>query len=99
MVCATATRAGGFLPPERAVMRQNLSLRKQFFLAAAAQAHSVRALRNHGLPPVVWLLRFFPAVRLLPGHSPAQELRWLSEGNCVMSVPVSARMLAALRAC
>jgi len=37
-------------------MRQNLSLRKQFFLAAAAQAHSVKALRSQGFPPVVWLL-------------------------------------------
>ena len=40
-------RAGAFWPPDLLVIRQNFSLRKQFFLAAAAQAHSVSAsLRN-----------------------------------------------------
>src|SRR5258708_39987741 len=68
-------------------MRQNFSLIKQFFLAAAAQAHSVSAQRNQGLPPVVWLLLFLPALRLLPGHTPAQELRCLLEGNCSISAP------------
>ena len=32
--------------------RQNFPFRKQSFLAAAAQAHSVSAARSHGLPPV-----------------------------------------------
>jgi len=45
--------AGDFLPPDLVVIRQNLSLRKQSFLAAAAQAHSVRVPRGHRLPPVV----------------------------------------------
>src|SRR5277367_3549349 len=65
--------------------------------AAAAHAHSVRALRSHGFPPVVRLLLFLPALRLLPGQRPAHELKCLAEGNCFMSAPVSAKMLAALR--
>src|SRR5215472_5926893 len=75
--------AGAFLPPDLVVIRQNLSLRKQSFLAAAAQAHSVRVPRSHRLPPVVWLLRFMPALRLLPGQIPPHELRCFSEGNRV----------------
>src|SRR5215470_7573970 len=97
MLCATAISAAFLLPPCLVVMRQNFSFRKQFFLAAAAQAHSVSALLSHGLPPVVRLLRFLPALRLFPGHTPAQELMCRCVGNCCMSAPVSARMLAALR--
>src|SRR5215467_11710228 len=91
--------AGAFLPPDLVVIRQNLPLRKQSFLAAVAQAHSVRVPRSHRLPPVVWLLRFLPALRLLPGQIPPHELRCFSEGNRVISVPVSARMAAALVSC
>src|SRR5216684_6961412 len=96
MTCATAMRAGAFCPPDLLVTRQNLSCREQCLVAAAAQAHSVSALRSHGLPPVVWLLLFLPALRLLPGQTPAHELKCLAEGNCFISAPVSARMLAAL---
>jgi hypothetical protein len=53
LTCATAMRAGAFSPPDRLVRRQNLSLRKQFLVAAAAQAHSVSAPRSQGFPPVV----------------------------------------------
>ena len=35
-VWAMATTAGDLLPPDLLVIRQNLSLRKQFFLAEAA---------------------------------------------------------------
>src|SRR5215472_4549962 len=70
--------AGAFSPPDLLAMRQNFALRKQSFLAAAAQAHSVSTARSHGLPPVVRLLLFFPALRLLPGHSPAHERSDLS---------------------
>src|SRR5258708_27033882 len=56
MTCATATIAGAFRPPGLLVRRQNLSRRKQFFVAAAAHAHSVSAPRSQGFPPVVWLL-------------------------------------------
>src|SRR5260370_38542427 len=97
MTCATAIRAGAFCPPDLLTTRQNLSCREQFFVAAAAQAHSVNALRNHGLPPVVCLLLFLPALRLLPGQTPAHELKCFAEGNCCMSAPVSASILAALR--
>src|SRR5690242_10150985 len=82
---------------ERQRMRQNFPLRKQSFLADAAQAHSVSTVRSQGLPPVVPLLLFFPALRLLPGHTPAHELSSFAEGNCSMSPPVSARIVAALR--
>src|SRR5215469_3441961 len=91
--------AGDFLPPDLVVIRQNLPLRKPSLLAAAAQAHSVRVPRSHRLPPVVGLLRFLPALRWLPGQIPAHELMCFCEGNCVMSVPVSARMAAALVCC
>src|SRR5215471_12982491 len=97
MLCDTATNAMFRLPLDLVVMRQNFSFRKQPFLRDAAQAHSLSAVRNQGLPPVVWLLRLFPALRLFPGHTPAHELSWRCEGNCFMSGPVSARMLAALR--
>src|SRR6267143_3675585 len=91
--------ARAFFPPDLLVMRQNFSLRKQFFLDAAAQAHSVKALRSHGFPPVVRLLLFLPALRLLPGHTPAHELKCWGEENCSISAPVSARIVAALRSC
>src|SRR6516164_6467960 len=74
--------AGVLFPPDLVTMRQNFPLRKQSFLAAAAQAHSVSTVRSQGLPPVVRLLLFFPALRLLPGQTPAHELRSLAEGNC-----------------
>src|SRR5260370_21413012 len=77
-------------------MRQNFSLKKQCCLALAAQEHSTSVLRNHGLPPVVRLLLFLPALPLFPGQSPAQELRCLTDGNGVISPPVSARIPAAL---
>ena len=35
--------------------------------------------RSQGLPPVGRLLRLFPALRLLPGHTPAQELLNVSQ--------------------
>src|ERR1051325_7331505 len=88
--------AGAFFPPDLVPKRQNFPFRKQSFLAAAAQAHSVSAARSQGLPPVVRLLLFFPALRLLPGQTPAHELRSLAEGNCSISPPVSARIVAAL---
>src|SRR5207253_10543506 len=96
---ATARSAEFFLPRDLVVMRQNFSFKKQFFLAAPAQAHSVRAPRSQGLPPVGRLLRFFPALLLFPGQMPAQELTFRCDGNCVMSAPVSARIFAALRCC
>src|SRR3981081_885382 len=48
-VCATATTAGAFFPPDLLVMRQNFSLIKQFFLDAAAQAHSVKRAAQPGV--------------------------------------------------
>ncbi len=46
---------------------------------------------------MVRLLLFLPALRLLPGQTPAPtKLKCLAERNCCMSAPVSARMLAAL---
>src|SRR5262249_11461485 len=97
--CATATTAGGFFPPDLVTIRQNFSFRKHVLIFAAAQAHSVSALRSHGSPPVVWLLLFLPALRLFPGRTPAHELKCFSSPTCCISVPVSARMVAALTAC
>jgi hypothetical protein len=73
--------AGAFSPPDLVTIRQNLPFRKQSFLAAAAQAHSVSTARSQGLPPVVRLLLVFPPLRLLPGQTPAHELRSFAEGN------------------
>jgi hypothetical protein len=42
------------------------------------------------------LLLLFPALRLFPGQSPAQELRFFSLGKVFICPPVSARMIAAL---
>src|SRR5215831_4026220 len=89
--------AEAFSPPDLLTIRQNFPFRKQSFLAAAAQAHSVSAARSHGLPPVVRLLLFLPALRLLPGQTPAHELRSFPVGNCSISPPVSAKIVAALR--
>src|SRR5689334_697737 len=89
--------AGAFCPPDLVTMRQNFPLRKQSFLADAAQAHSVSTVRSQGLPPVVALLLFFPALRLLPGHTPAHERSSFAERNCSMFAPLSGRIVAALR--
>src|SRR5215475_1553282 len=97
MLCETATSATFFFPFDLVVIRQNFSFKKQFVLRDAAHAHSLSAPRNHGFPPVVWLLRLFPALRLFPGHTPAHELNCPSDGNCRISGPVSARMFAPLR--
>jgi hypothetical protein len=67
-------------------MRQNFSFKKQFFFAAAAQAHSVRAPRSQRLPPVERLLRFFPALPLFPGQMPAQELTMSIIWSCLGSL-------------
>src|SRR4051794_11243166 len=40
----------------------------------------------------------FPALSWLPGHSPAQLARCCAEGNCCISTPISAMMLAAATA-
>ena len=91
-----AMSAAFFLPADRAAILQNFSFRKQSFRLAAAHAHSVKALRSQGFPPVVLLLLFFPALRLLPGHTPAHELNFFSLSNALISLPVSASMVAAL---
>src|SRR5690242_20360678 len=88
--------AGAFLPACLLLTFQNFSFRKQPFLLAAPQAHSVKALRSQRLPLLVWLLLFLPALRLLPGQRPAQEPICPREGNWLISPPVSAKMLAAL---
>src|SRR6266581_6839734 len=96
-VCATAISADPLLCSRLLeTMRQNFSFKKQSRFTLAAQEHSTSELRNQGLPPVVRLLLFLPALRLFPGQSPAQELRCLTDGNGVISPPVSARIAAAL---
>src|SRR5437588_570068 len=77
-------------------MRQNFSFRKQCFLLETPQAHSVSAPRNQRFPLVVLLPLFLPALRLLPGHTPAHELRFFSDPNWPISGPISASTLAAL---
>lgn len=64
-LCATAITAGARLPLGLVVTLQNSSFRTQFFFLEAPWVHSVSALRNHGLPWLVWLL--LSALRLLPG--------------------------------
>src|SRR5947207_12678314 len=77
-------------------IRQNFSFKKQSRLTVAAQEHSTNALRSQGLPSVVWLLLLLPALRLLPGQTPDQELMFRTDGNTFMSPPVSARIVAPL---
>src|SRR2546423_3870786 len=60
-----------------------------------AQATSHKIARRYGLPFVVLPLSRFPPLCLLPGQTPAHEAMCFSEANRVISVPISARMLAA----
>src|SRR5438093_6588014 len=57
----------------------------------------MRLVRSHLLPFRVFPLRRFPALSSLPGHMPAQLARWPAVGNTAMSVPISARMVSAVR--
>src|SRR5215472_14095990 len=75
--------------------RQNFCFRKQFFLPEAPQADSISVPRNQRFPLVVLLPLFLPALRLLPGHTPAHELRFFSGPNWLISGPTSASTLAA----
>src|SRR5579864_1304199 len=54
-----------------------------------------RTARNHGLPLVVLPSRRLPPLCLLPGQTPAQEVRCLCEGKRLASTPISATMAAA----
>src|SRR5215469_7954606 len=75
--------------------RQNFCFRKQFFLPEAPQADSISVPRNQRFPLVVLLPLFLPALRLLPGHTPAHELKCFADANWPMSGPTSANTLAA----
>src|SRR5215469_4436779 len=75
--------------------RQNFCFRKQFFFPAAPQADSISVPRNQRFPLVVLLPLFLPALRLLPGHTPAHELKCFADANWPMSGPTSANTLAA----
>src|SRR4030095_597710 len=92
MAWAIATSAR-FLP--RAASRQKRSFRKQFFFLEAAQAHSTRTVRSQRLLRGIFAGFALPPVQLLPGQTPAQELRCASDGNCAILGPISARILAA----
>jgi hypothetical protein len=55
--------------------RQNRSRRKQFFLTLAAHAHSTSDVRSQRFPCVTCGFRSLPALRVLPGQTPAHELK------------------------
>ena len=78
---ARGDNGGCLLPPDFVVIRQNRSFTKKFFFRVAAHAVSVGVLRSQGFPPVVRLLLFLSALRLFPGHTPAQELSCLEDGT------------------
>ena len=61
----------------------------------APHAHSISVVRSHGLPRNTGARLRFPALSLLPGHAPAQELQRGPLPNTPMSMPTSARMAAA----
>ena len=47
------------------------------------------------LPLRVFPLFLFPALSLLPGHTPAHDARWAAVGNLDMSVPMTERIVFA----
>ena len=61
----------------------------------ADHAASTRAVLICGLPFIAGARFFFPALSLLPGASPDHELKFAAFGNCFMSGPLSARIVAA----
>src|SRR5580704_716499 len=64
-------------------------------LRIAPQEASTRAANRNLLPRWIWLLRLFPADRLLPGQI-LDHLHSLSAvANWLISAPISARILAA----
>src|SRR5438067_10456633 len=55
------------------------------------------AVRSQASPLRVLPDLRLPALSLLPGHIPAQEARWAAVGNLVISRPISATMVSAVR--
>jgi hypothetical protein len=61
----------------------------------ADQAASTSAVFICGFPFIAGARFRFPALSLLPGASPDHELKFAAVGNCFMSGPLSARIVAA----
>src|SRR5260221_4841885 len=94
--CATATAAR--LAPRRAARRRYCAaLEVAGFIRRAACAASTKAARTHGLPVRVRPLCRLPALSGLPGPRPTQEARWPALGKRLISLPISAKMTAAVR--
>ena len=66
------------------------SLTRFFF--TAAQAHCTSVVLSQGAPLRRRLDRRLPALSSLRGHMPAHEMRCASEGNRLMSMPISETM-------
>lgn len=80
-------------------IRQNFSRRCPLFCLEMAHAHSVSAPLSHAFPSVVAVLLSLPALRLLPGQTPAHELSRFSLANGFTSGPTSANTAAAVGSC
>src|SRR5260221_9791127 len=93
--CATATRA--FFLPRRRANLWYWAARYVFLVWEAAHAACTNAVRKYGFPLFVLPVLRLPADSLFPGHSPAQLEIWLSEGNALMSTPISATTVSAVR--
>ena len=64
-----------------------------FFVLPADLAHWITVFFSVALPFRVFPLLFLPALLLFLGHIPAQDARCAADGNWLMSVPISARIV------
>src|SRR6516225_8234482 len=62
-----------------------------------AAAHCTRVVLSQGAPLRIRVDRRLPALSSFFGHRPAQEIRCPAVGKRLMSRPISARMISALR--
>src|SRR5215470_6023588 len=65
------------------------------FCRDAAHAHCARTLRSHWFPLVQWVPRDLSALRLFPGHTPAQDASCPGVGKGSIEEPISASTAAA----
>lgn len=83
--------------PRLTEMRWYCALKKESGVFLAALAHSIIVVLSIWLPLVILPLYRFPALSLLPGHRPAHEHKCAADGKRLMSMPISARIVSALR--
>src|ERR1035438_5140870 len=80
--------------PRRPFHRRYCSDKYVFLLFPAAQDAWHKARLSHTLPLLVRPEYRLPALMWLPGHIPAQLQAWSASGNCFMSTPSSATIVA-----